>query len=116
MTQYLMSVYIDESVLVAEDKMEQAYQQVDEFNTELRQAGVWMFAGGLHPASTATVVRAINGEVITTNGPYAEATEVLGGFWVIEAPDLDAALGWARKAAVACMGPIEVRPFQDEEE
>ncbi len=75
-----------------------------------------MFAGGLHPASTATVVRVQDGEVVTTDGPFLETKEHLGGFWVIEAADLDAALDWAAKATVACQAPIEVRPFQDEPE
>jgi hypothetical protein len=80
------------------------------------ETGAWVFGGGLHPASTATVVRAQGGETMITDGPYAETKEQIGGFWVIEAPDLDAALEWARKATVACRGPIEVRPFQDEPE
>jgi hypothetical protein len=73
------------------------------------------FAGGLNPASTATVLLAdASGDVSMTDGPYAESKEQMGGFWVIEAPDLDAALEWGRKAAVACEGPVEVRPFQGE--
>ena len=71
---------------------------------------------GVHPADTATVVREKNGETVVTDGPYAETKEQVGGFWVIEAPDLDAALAWANKATVACQGPIEVRPFQDDPE
>ena len=73
-----------------------------------------MFAGGLHPASSATVVKVENGDATTTDGPYAETKEQLGGFWVIEAPDLDAALALATKASAACEGAVEVRPFQDE--
>ena len=73
-----------------------------------------MFAGGLHPATSATVVRAQDGDVITTDGPFAETKEQLGGFWIIEAADLDAALAWAAKGSAACMGAVEVRPFQDE--
>ena len=72
-----------------------------------------MFAGGLHPASTATVVREEGGEVLLTDGPFPESKEQLGGFWIIEVADLDAALAWARKATVACAAPVEVRPFQD---
>ena len=75
-----------------------------------------MFGGGLHPADTATVVKSQDGEIVTTDGPFAETKEHLGGFWVIEAADLDAALAWAAKATVACQGPVEVRPFQDEPE
>ena len=88
--------------------------QVDAFNAELQAAGAWVFAGGLHPPTSATVVRSTNGEVSMTDGPYAESKEQMGGFWVIEAADLDAALDWARRAAAACEGPVEVRPFQGE--
>lgn len=118
MTQYLMSVFVsDEGMATVEpETMEQIYKDVDAFNTELEEAGAWVFAGGLHPADTATVVRADGGEVLTTDGPFVETKEYLGGFWVIEAADLDAALAWAAKATVACQGPVEVRPFQDEPE
>ncbi len=71
-----------------------------------------MFAAGLHAASSATVVRSSAGEVSMTDGPYAETKEQMGGFWMIEAADLDAALGWAGKAAAACAGPVELRPAQ----
>ena len=116
MSQYLLSVWADESTFadVSEADMQRAYTQVDAFNTEVKNAGAWVFAGGLHPSSTATVVRSSNGEVTTTDGPFAETKEVLGGFWIIEAADLDAALAWAGKGSAACMGPVEVRPFQDE--
>ncbi|MFI5042222.1 MAG: YciI family protein, partial [Acidimicrobiales bacterium] len=86
--------------------------QVGAFNDELQRSGAWVFAAGLHPASSATVVRAAGGEVSMTDGPYAETKEQMGGFWVIEASDLDAALDLAGKAAAACEGPIEVRPMQ----
>ena len=114
MTQYLLSVYGDEAAnaATAPEDMERMYAQVGAFNTEVQEAGAWVFAGGLHPSSTATVVRATGGEVVTTDGPYVETKEVLGGFWIIEAPDLDAALEWARKGSAACEGPVEVRPFQ----
>jgi hypothetical protein len=90
------------------------YADVEAVNEEIRQAGAWVFGGGLHPADTATVVKVQNGEITTTDGPFAETKEQLGGFWIIEAADLDAALAWAAKATVACQGPVEVRPFQDE--
>jgi hypothetical protein len=90
------------------------FADVDAFNTTLQEAGAWVFAGGLHPPATATVVRATGDDVVTTDGPFAETKEQLGGFWVIKAPDLDAALDWAAKASKACAGPVEVRPFQDE--
>jgi hypothetical protein len=82
-------------------------RDVDALAEEMKTAGVWVFAGGLHPPSTATVVR---GD-LTTDGPYTEAKEHLGGFTVIDAPDLDAALHWARKTSRATTLPIEVRPF-----
>lgn len=94
--------------------MQQAYEAVDAFNAELRAEGAWVFAGGLHPPTTAKVVRVRDGEVVTTDGPFAETKEHLGGFWVLQAADLDAALGWAGKASKACGAPVEVRPFQEE--
>lgn len=117
MTQYLLSVHMVEGEAPPTDEeMQQAYQDVDALNDELQQAGVWVFAGGLHPADTATVVQRKDGEILTTDGPFAETKEHIGGFWVIEADDLDAALKWAEKATVACQAPVEVRPFQDEPE
>ena len=115
MTQYLLSVIGDEEKLAAmpREQMQRAFKQVDAFNEELKAAGAWVFAGGLHPSSTATVVRTDAGKVVTTDGPYLETKEQLGGFWIIEAADLDAALAWAAKGSEACMSPVEVRPFQD---
>jgi hypothetical protein len=117
MKQYLLSVHMVEgSEPPAPEAMEQAYRDVDALNASLQAEGAWVFAGGLHPATTATVVRVQDGEVLTTDGPFAEAKEHLGGFWVIKAPDLDAALAWAAKATVACQAPVEVRPFQEDVE
>jgi hypothetical protein len=117
MTQYLMAVHMVEGDPVpSPEEMGQIYKDVDAVNGELQAKGAWVFGGGLHPADTATVVRVIDGEVLTTDGPFAETKEQLGGFWIIEAPDLDAALAWAAKAATACRGPVEVRPFQEEPE
>ena len=114
MTQYLLSVHMVEGEpLPTDEEIQQAYKDVDAFNSELQTSGHWVFAGGLHPADTATVVSVKDGEVITTDGPFAETKEQLGGFWVIEATDLDAALALAAKATVACKAPVEVRPFQD---
>jgi hypothetical protein len=113
MKQYLLSVHmVDGMEAPSEEEMQQTYKDVDVVNQELKDAGAWVFAGGLHPASTATVVKAKDGEIITTDGPFAESKEQLGGFWIIEVEDLDAALAWAAKGTVACGGPIEVRPFQ----
>ena len=115
MTQYLMSVHMVEGQEPpAPEVIEKAYRDVDAFNAKLQKQGAWVFAGGLHPADTATVVRVENGEVVTTDGPFAEAKEQLGGFWVITAPDLDAAIKLAGEASAACMAPVEVRPFQDD--
>jgi hypothetical protein len=93
--------------------MQASYQTVDAYNADLQAAGAWVFAGGLHPPSTATVVRAQGGQVVTTDGPFAETKEQLGGFWIIQAPDLDAALDWAAKGSAACGEPVEVRPFEE---
>jgi hypothetical protein len=114
MTQYLLSVMITEADMAqtAPEDMQQAFEQVDKFNADLQASGSWVFAGGLEPPTTATVVRVADGEATLTDGPYTESKEQIGGFWIIEAADLDAALAWARKGAAACMGPVEVRPFQ----
>ena len=115
MTEYLLAVHMVEGEEEPPAEVTaQAYKDVDALNTEIQKAGAWVFAGGLHPADTATVVRIANGEVLTTDGPFAETKEQLGGFWVIKAADLDAALAWAAKAAEACKAPVEVRPFQGE--
>ncbi|MGA9597712.1 MAG: YciI family protein [Acidimicrobiia bacterium] len=114
MAQYLLSVWHDDTYEVdfSSDEMKRVVAQVDDFNNKLRASGSWVFAGGLHPATSATVVRTVGDEVSMTDGPYAESKEQMGGFWVIEAPDLDAALDWARRGAAACEGPVEVRPFE----
>lgn len=115
MTQYLMAVWHDSDYEVdfTSAEMQRLVAKVGAFNDELNAAGAWVFGGGLHPASSATVLRAAGGEVSMTDGPYAETKEQMGGFWVIEAPDLDTALDWAGRAAIACEGPVELRPFQD---
>jgi hypothetical protein len=117
MTQYLLSVWHSPNNPIPTDpaEMQRAYYQVNTFNEEVQAAGAWVFAGGLHAPESATVVRVDDGgEPMMTDGPFAETKEQLGGFWIIEAADLDAALAWAAKGSAACMGPVEVRPFQDE--
>jgi hypothetical protein len=115
MTQYLLAVHgVDGEQPPAPDVIEVMYRDVDALNRKMMDRGVWVFGGGLHEPSTATVVRAEDGQVVMTDGPFVEAKEHLGGFWVIEAPHLDAALAWATEASAACQGPVEVRPFQDE--
>jgi len=114
MQQYMLSVQLvdDGTPPPPPEDMQPTYERVGAFNTEVQGAGAWVFAGGLHPPSTATVVRAADGEVLLTDGPFAEGKEYIGGFWVIKVPDLDAALSWAAKATQACGAPIEVRPFE----
>jgi hypothetical protein len=117
MTQYLLSVHMVEGAPEpSEAEIQKTYADVDVFNAKLQEQGAWVFGGGLHPADTATVVDATGTDVLVTDGPFAEAKEQLGGFWIIEAPDLDAAMQWATEASAACAGPVEVRPFQDEPE
>ncbi|SRR5216683_1084451 len=114
MKQYLLAVHMVEGAPVPpESEIQQAYKAVDAFNAEVQSAGAWVFAGGLEPPSTATVVRAQGGRVVTTDGPFAEAKEQLGGFWIIKVPDLDAALDWAARGSAACGAAVEVRPFQE---
>jgi hypothetical protein len=117
MAQYLLAVHHSPAAPPPPpEEMQKAYRQVDEFNNELQAAGAWVFGGGLQTPDIATVVRVEDGEPVMTDGPFAETKEQLGGFWIITAPDLDAALAWAAKGSAACMGPVEVRPFQDEPE
>jgi hypothetical protein len=114
MKQYLLAVHMVEGEAAPpEAEIQQSYQAVDAFNRELMASGQWVFAGGLLPPDTATVVRAQGGKVVTTDGPFAESKEQIGGFWVIKADDLDVALEVAARGAEACGRPVEVRPFQD---
>lgn len=116
MTQYLMSVWHDDEYEIdfSTDEAQRVGSQVDAFNNELQTVGAWVFGGGLNPASSATVLRAKTADDVSmTDGPYAETKEQMGGFWVIEAADFDSALEWARKATIACEGPVELRPFQE---
>ena len=114
MRQYLLAVHMVEGQPAPPDEdVQRAYKAVDDFNRGLQESGAWVFAGGLLPADTATVVRAQGGKVVTTDGPFAETKEQLGGFWVINVPDLDAALEIAARGSEACGAPVEVRPFQD---
>jgi hypothetical protein len=113
MKQYLLSVcYPPDAEQPAPDELEKIMNDVGVVDQEMRAAGVWVFAGGLHPASTATVVRVTDGEVLMTDGPFAEEEERLGGFSIITAPDLGSALEWGARLAAATTTPIEVRPFQ----
>lgn len=117
MTQYLLSVhYVEGEEAPPEDVVQQMYADVDKLNQKMQDQGVWVFGGGLHTPDTATVVRSEDGEILMTDGPFPEAKEQIGGFWIIDEENLDAALDWASQATVACRGPVEVRPFQDEPE
>jgi hypothetical protein len=115
MPHYLLSVWHDTSYDDFEDidfsapEIQRTQAQVGAVNESMQREGVWVFAGGLRPPSTATVVRAEGTDVSMTDGPYAESKEAMGGFWVIDVADLDAALDWAGKATVACERPVEVR-------
>ena len=113
MTRYLLSFYQPEG-RPPREILEPIVRDLDAVNREMKAAGAWVFAGGLHPPSTATVARFKDGEVLITDGPFADGKEFLGGITVIDAPDLDAALAWAAKITRATTLPIEVRPFHDE--
>lgn len=113
MTQYLLSVYYPAGSTAPEpERLAEIGRNLQLLNDDLRAAGAWVFAGGLFPPDTATVLTPTATDVLVTDGPYVEVKEVLGGLSVIEAPDLDAALEWGRRMAVAIGVPIEVRPFQ----
>ena len=112
MAQYLLSVDQPVGPAPAPDFLEPIMRDVEALTRDTKAAGAWVFGAGLHPTETATVVRQQGTEVLITDGPFAEAKEHLGGFTVIEAADLDAALGWAEKLARATTLPIEVRPIQ----
>jgi hypothetical protein len=116
MKQYLLSVIQPAGEPPPSEVLEPIMRDVEALHRELEAAGAWVFAGGLHPPSTATVVRPRDDEMLMTDGPYAEGKEHIGGLLIVKAPDLDAALEWARKAARATTLPVEVRPFQGEAE
>ena len=116
MTQYMMAVYgpaqpAEFGNYPSKEAMEQALADTSAFNDRLQQEGHWVFANGLAAATTATVVDGQGAEPVVTDGPYLESKEYLGGFWVVEAPDLDVALGLAAEGSKACRGKVEVRPF-----
>jgi hypothetical protein len=114
MKQYLLTVYQPAGDPPGPEVLEPIMRDVEALNEELKDAGAWVFNGGLHPPGSATVLRLEGGEVLTTDGPYVEGKEHIGGLAIIKAPDLDAALEWGRKLARATTLPIEVRPFEDE--
>jgi len=112
MRQYVLSIYQPDGPPPPPEQLGQIMRDVGALISEMKEAGAWVFNGGLHPPSTATVLRPKDGEVLITDGPFVEGKEHIGGFVIIRAPDLDVALEWGRKAARATTLPIEVRPFQ----
>jgi hypothetical protein len=117
MTHYLLSVHGptergEFGDYGSREEMEEAFAATGAFNERLRADGYWVFAGGLQEASTATVVDGQGEKPVTTDGPYLETKELLGGFWIIDAPDLDVALRIAAEGSRACRGAVEVRPFE----
>lgn len=113
MRQYLLSIYQPDGEPPPPEVLEPIMRDIGAVDLQMRTAGAWVFTGVLHPPHTATVLRASDGDVLVTDGPFAEGKEHVGGFWIIRAADLDEALAWARKAAVACTLPVEVRPMAD---
>jgi hypothetical protein len=114
MTQFLLSVHSvdgEPADPMTDEEIQQSWKKIQALNQELKSAGAWVFSGRLHQPDTATVVRMSDGQVLTTDGPFVEAREHLGGFYIIQAEDLDAALVWASMATAAVGKPIEVWPF-----
>jgi hypothetical protein len=114
MKQYLLSVYQPDGPVPPAPFLDKVMRDVVAVREEMKAAGAWVFAGGLHPPSTATVIRQQDGELLMVDGPFTEGKEHIGGFSIIKAADLDAALEWGRKLARATTLPIEVRPFREE--
>lgn len=115
MAHFLLAVHTDYTADPGPDfDMDAVFKAVDEFNQKIQADGVWVYGGGLNPPTDATVVSAVDGEVVTTDGPYLETKEVLGGFWIIDVADRAAAEEIAARGSAACEGKVEVRPFQPE--
>jgi hypothetical protein len=112
MKQYLLSIYQPDGGTPPPEVLQKVMRDVGALIEETKTAGAWVFNGGLHPPTTATVLRFQEGDMLTTDGPFAEAKEHIGGFVIVKAADLDAALEWGRKLARVIALPIEVRPFQ----
>jgi hypothetical protein len=114
MKQYLISIYQPDGPTPPPESLGPIIRQLGELIDETKSAGAWVFNGRLHPPSTATVLRARDGDMLMTDGPFAEGKEHIGGFVIVKAADLDGALEWGRKFARVITLPIEVRPFQGE--
>ncbi|HJR44592.1 MAG TPA: YciI family protein [Actinomycetota bacterium] len=118
MAQYLLSVHSVEGEVapsMTDEEMQESWKQMVALNDELKAAGAWIFGGALHGPDTATVVRDADGDVLTTDGPFAESKEQIGGFYIIEAATSEDALDWAAKTSAVIRKPIEVRPFRESE-
>ena len=113
MTRYLLTIYQPDGGVPAPEVMERIGRDLHMLNEEIKAAGAWVFTGGLHGPKSAAVVRRRDDKTLRTDGPYLEGKEHVGGLWIINAPDMEAALEWGRKAAEATTLPIEVRAFQD---
>ncbi|TME84069.1 MAG: hypothetical protein E6I45_02210 [Chloroflexi bacterium] len=114
MPHYMLAAHTrqeDTAPALTDEEMKASWQRIQRVEADLKSAGAWVFSARLHDPDTATVVRVSNGDVLTTDGPFAESKDHLGGFYVIEAADLDAALAWAARVSEAIGNPIEVRPF-----
>jgi hypothetical protein len=112
MTQYMLSVPATSSTYdTPPEQAQPMYEATDVFNKRIMDEGIWVFGGGLERIETATTVDATGSDVIVSDGPYAETKEFLGGFWIVDVPDMDAALKLAADASKACGGKVEVRPF-----
>jgi hypothetical protein len=116
MNQYLLSLYMPDGEPPPSEELDPIMRDLNALNHEMQAAGAWVFAAGLHPASTATVLQTSGDDVLVTDGPYTEGKEHLGGFTIIQASDLDAALDWGRKLACASTLPIEVRALYGEDD
>jgi hypothetical protein len=112
MKEYLLSIYQPDGPPPATVNLEQIMRDVGGVRDEMKAADAWVFSGGLHDAGSSTVVRPKGADMLITDGPYVEGKEHLGGFTIVRAIDLDAALEWGRKLARATTLPIEVRPFR----
>ena len=114
MAQYLLSVHPaddEDREPMTQEQMQESWQRISRLEEEMKSSGTFLFSGRLHEPHTATVVRMEDGRLVTTDGPFVESKEHLGGFYIIEAADLDAALDWGSKVTACINAPIEVRPF-----
>jgi hypothetical protein len=114
MKQYLLSVIQPDGPLPPREFLDKVGANLKELRQDMTAAGAWVFSGGLHDPGSATVLRPSGDEVLMTDGPFAEGKEHIGGFTIVAAPDLDAALDWGRRLARATTLAIEVRPFRGE--